>query len=160
MLARDRRLRAAPSPRPRIRPTAFEALAPASVAFTADPFDGQRVVLVGLRYVDEATEDLVVAGRGDPQLGADRSLLRSGATPPAPFEVENGTIAPREAHQARDPRRTGPPGQAFRVSVSPFRGLCPASASHDDAADHLARLHGAEGVVHLLERDVARHHGA
>src|SRR5207249_371052 len=159
------RLRAGRSPRPRIRPTAFEALTPASVAFAADPLDGQGVVVVGLGHVDEVPEDLVIPGRGDPELAADGCLLRSGATPPAPLEVEDGTIATREAHQARDPRLTGPPGQAFQVSDSPVRSVRPVpgagpASSDDDAADDLAGLHGAERVVHLVEPDVARDHRA
>ena len=109
------------SPDPR---AAFEALTPASVAFAADPLHGEGIVVVGLGHVDEVPEDLVVPGRGDPELGADRRLLGSGAAPPAPLEVEDGTITTREAHQARDPRRTGPAGQAFRVSDGP---VCPVS---------------------------------
>src|SRR5262249_1040843 len=114
--------RAGPSPRTRVGPTALEALAAATVALAADPLHGQRVVVVGLGHVHEVPEDLVVAGRGDPEPGADGRLLPSRPTPPVPVEVEERATARREAHQARDP---GPPNRSGSGFPVVYRPVCP-----------------------------------
>src|SRR3954453_2754042 len=128
---------------------ALETLAPAPIALAADPLHRQRVVLIGLGHVDQVPEDLVVTGRGDPELGADGRLLRSGTTPPVPFEVKDRAITRREAHQARDP---GTPHHAECGFPIPYHPVC-RNLSGDDATDDLARLHGAERIVHLVEVD-------
>src|SRR5213075_3033664 len=56
-----------------------------------------RVVLEGLRAVDEGVEDLVVPRRAHVELLPDRALLRAGVLPPLALEVEDAAITLRQA---------------------------------------------------------------
>lgn len=56
------------------------------------------VVSDGIRRVEDPSEELVVARRGQRQIGADGLLLGAGVTVPATLEVEEGAVAIGEGH--------------------------------------------------------------
>src|SRR5690242_31092 len=57
---------------------------------------------------------------------------------------------------ARTSARCAPP--ARKAGAPRFRGQHRLRGSDDHAADDFARLHGAEGVVDLVQFDLLRHH--
>ena len=66
---------------------------PTRVAEPAQPLDEHGVVLLRVGGVDQAAEQLVVPGRRQTELRADRLLLRTGVPAPFRLELEDGAVA-------------------------------------------------------------------
>src|SRR6185295_4868355 len=65
----------------------------------AEPLHEERVVFVRGGIVEEAAQQLVVAGAGHTEFSADRGLLGARLRPPGALEVEDVTIACGQPHQ-------------------------------------------------------------
>jgi hypothetical protein len=62
-------------------------------ALALEALDEHGVVGEGRRVVDQPAEELVVGGRADAELAADRLLLGAGVPPPVALEGEDAALA-------------------------------------------------------------------
>src|SRR6266540_665684 len=78
----------------------LEAVPAAVIAESAKTLHGEWVVSDRGGPVDQLAEYPIVASARHAQAVADRSLFGASEAPPAPFEIENRTLARRQLHRA------------------------------------------------------------
>ena len=60
---------------------------------TLQPFDQHRVGTYRSRKIDHRIQQLIVPGRAQSELRADRFFLRAGMAPPPAFELQDAFVA-------------------------------------------------------------------
>src|SRR6266542_1057981 len=88
------------SSRAGIGAASLEAGPAAVIAESAKTLHGEWVVSDRGGPVDQLAEYPIVASARHAQAVADRSLFGASEAPPAPFEIENRTLARRQLHRA------------------------------------------------------------